>query len=325
MKLIRLAPVALLTCSLFVPPAFAVNKDMVQLQTQVQALQDAVARLQQANDERMGVLRDLVQQTADSVNRMSVTVDGLHKQMTTSAEAQSGKSDQINTQVQALNDALDELKARLGRMEKSLTDVQNQQQSINAKLDNGVPSGGNTVVPSGTNPAPDMTPYTPPAPVVPSRKGKPTAGTPMSQPQPADAPPAAQPVADAAPPVADLYQTAYGDYVAAKYALASAEFSRVIQYYPDNALAGNANFYLGEIDYRAGKFPTAIKFYDKVLEQYPGNNKTALSHLHKGYALIATRQEAAGARELRALMARYPGTPEANQAKAKLNGLKASR
>ena len=61
-------------------PAHAVNKDMIQLQTQVQQLQDAVARLQQSNDERMGVLKDLVQQTADSVNKMSVTVNGLQAQ-----------------------------------------------------------------------------------------------------------------------------------------------------------------------------------------------------------------------------------------------------
>src|SRR5271154_5649391 len=72
-------------------PAFAVSKDMVQLQTQIQQLQDAVARLQQSNDERMGVMKDLIQQSADSVNRMSVTLDALHKQMQTQQEAQSGK------------------------------------------------------------------------------------------------------------------------------------------------------------------------------------------------------------------------------------------
>ena len=49
-----------------VPQAFGVSKEMIQLQTQVQQLQDAVARLQQSNDERMGVLKDLVQQTACS-------------------------------------------------------------------------------------------------------------------------------------------------------------------------------------------------------------------------------------------------------------------
>jgi hypothetical protein len=60
-------------------PLFAANKDMIQLQTQVQQLQDAVARLQQSNDESMGVMKDLVQQTADSVNRMTVSVDALQR------------------------------------------------------------------------------------------------------------------------------------------------------------------------------------------------------------------------------------------------------
>src|ERR1700709_34142 len=63
----------------FSAPAFAVNKDMVQLQTQVQQLMDAVARLQQSNDERMGVMKDLVQQSADAVNKMSVSVSTLER------------------------------------------------------------------------------------------------------------------------------------------------------------------------------------------------------------------------------------------------------
>jgi len=80
LKLNRLV-CALAAFALAATPAFAVNKDMVQLQTEVSDLQQAVAHLQQSNDERMGVLKDLVQQTADSVNKMSVTVEGLQQQM----------------------------------------------------------------------------------------------------------------------------------------------------------------------------------------------------------------------------------------------------
>src|ERR1700727_2177876 len=87
-------------------PAFAVNKDMVQLQTQIQQLQDAVARLQQSNDERMGVMKDLIQQSADSVNKMAVTLDALHKQMQAQQEAQNGKIDQVSGQIQSLNDSV---------------------------------------------------------------------------------------------------------------------------------------------------------------------------------------------------------------------------
>src|SRR3984957_9168914 len=102
--------VAALLCS---PRAFAVNKDMVELQTQGQQLQEAVARLQQSNDERMGVLKDLVQQSADSVNKMSLSIEALQQQAKTQQEASGGKMDQVSGQVQSLNDSLDEVKAPL--------------------------------------------------------------------------------------------------------------------------------------------------------------------------------------------------------------------
>ncbi len=148
---------ALVACALVTTPAFAVNKDMVQLQTQVQDLQAAVSHLQQSNDERMGVLKDLVQQTADSVNKMSVAVETLQQQMRTQQEASTGKLDQVSGQVQSLNDTLDEVKARLSGMEKALQSVQNQQQSINATLQNLAPPAG-----SAPGAAPGITSGAPP-------------------------------------------------------------------------------------------------------------------------------------------------------------------
>src|ERR1035441_8236583 len=126
----------LLALALAATPGFAVNKDMVQLQTQVRDLQDAVAHMQQSNDERMGVLRDLVQQTADSVNKMSVAVQTLEQKLSAQQETANGKVDQVSGQVQSLNGSLDEVKARLNTMEKALQSVQSQQQSINATLQN---------------------------------------------------------------------------------------------------------------------------------------------------------------------------------------------
>ena len=70
-----------------VSPAFAVSKEIIQLQTQVQTLSDQVARMQQSMDERMGVLKNLVEQSTDSVNKMSVAVNDLQR------KAQSESSD----------------------------------------------------------------------------------------------------------------------------------------------------------------------------------------------------------------------------------------
>jgi tol-pal system protein YbgF len=303
-------------------PAFAANKDMIELQTKVQALLDAVARLQQSNDERMGVLKDLVQQNADSVNRMSMTVNALEKQIATAQAAQGAKSDQVSGQIQALNDSLDEVKARMNRLEKAMNDVSTNQQNLNQTIQNmpqqAAPAGA-TPVPTGTTPpGPQAAGGLAPTPGMPLSTYAASVNTP---------PPVAGTVrkgALAAPamlPVDDMYKAAFNDFMAARYNVASAEFGDVIKNYPDSTLSGNAYYYLGEIDYRAARYSAAAKDYDKVLEQYPDNNKIPAAHLHKGQALIEMKQTEAGIRELRALIQRFPNSPEAGQARSKLNAM----
>jgi tol-pal system protein YbgF len=313
-KPIRLCSAALLAAALFCSyPAFAVNKDMVQLQTQIQQLQDAVARLQQSNDERMGVMKDLIQQSADSVNKITVTLDALHKQMQAQQDAQSGKIDQVSGQIQSLNDSVDEIKARIGSLQKLIQDVQGQQQSMSANMQNQPPQTGGSASPVPVNPIPDTSAPTPPAPIV--RRGKPSADVPLAA---APAPSGAGP---AAPPADELYKTALGDYMAAKYALAASEFGDVVKNYPDNPLSGNSYYYQAEIDYRAGRYAAAITSYDSVLEKYPDSNKVPVSHLHKGMALVALNQKDGGVREFRTLIQRFPNSPEAMQARSKLSGM----
>ncbi|MEZ2345886.1 tetratricopeptide repeat protein [Terriglobus sp. RCC_193] len=307
-RTLRIVPATLaLAAVLFTAPtpAFAANKEMVELQTQVRALQDAIARLQQSNDERMGVMKDLIQQTTDAVNKMAQNMDGVQRQMRAQSEGTGKNVEQLSGQMQSLNDSLDELKARLGRIEKNIGDVQSQQQSISSKMDSGGVAGGGAPMTTDTPSSGNA-----PAPIV--RNGKPSAAIPAAP---------ALPTAPSAPPVEDLYRTAFSDYNGAKYTLASAEFNDVIKYYPDSNLAGNAYFYLGEIDYKAGRFSAAAKNYDKVAEQYPGNPKTAVSQLRKGESLLALKQTDAGVRELRSLIQRYPNTQEATAARSKLNAL----
>jgi tol-pal system protein YbgF len=282
---------------------------MVQLQTQIQQLQDAVARLQQSNDERMGVMKDLIQQSADSINRMSVTIDAVEKQMRAQQEAQNGKIDQVSGQIQSLNDSVDEIKARLGSLQKLVQDIQGQQQSINANMQS-MPQTGGSASPAPANPNPE--PPSTPAPIV--RRGKPSADGPLAA---APAPSSGS----AAPPADELYKTALGDYMAAKYALAASEFGDVVKNYPDNPLSGNSYYYQAEIDYRGGRYAAAITAYDSVLEKYPDSNKVPVAHLHKGMALVALNQKDAGVREFRTLIQRFPNSPEAMQARSKLSGM----
>ena len=300
----RVASAALLLCAFPALPAHAVSKEMVQLQAQVQQLQEAVARLQQSNDERMGVLKDLVQQTADSVNRMSLTVGGLQKGLVGQQDAQLAKADQLSGQIQSLNDSLDELKARMARIDSALKNVQGQQQSMMAMLPQPGAAAAPDTAPPATSPA-----------------GNPGSGGPLANavPAPLRHPTLAAP--QAGPPVKDMYRAAYGDYMSAKYTLAASEFNDLIKTYPDDTLAGNAWFYLGEIDVRNAKPTNSVKDYDHLLERYPDNAKIPAAHLHKGEAMISMKQTDAGVRELRTLIQRFPNSPEAAQARSRLNAL----
>ena len=302
----RFAPALVLFATLHATPAYAASKDMIQLQTQVQQLIDSLARLQSSNDQQMGVLKDLVQQTVDSVNKMTVTVNGMQLKLQNEADAQGAKSDQLSGQVQSLNDSLDELKARMLRMEKSLNDIQSQTQSTNAVV-TSLPGASGGSGAAGTPPA----------------VGSPVPAPATSAPSGPVAPPSASaaPSPDTGVPVATMYRAAYNDYMAGRYPLATSEFNDLIKAHPDDNLAGNAFFYKGEIDNRNEKPTAAVKNYDQVLERYPDNPKIPAPHLHKGEALIALKQTDAGMRELRALVQRYPNSPEAAQAKVRLSSL----
>ncbi|HVP56317.1 MAG TPA: tetratricopeptide repeat protein [Candidatus Eisenbacteria bacterium] len=257
-------------------PAFAVSKEIIQLQTQVQTLSDQVARLQQSLDERMGVLRNLVEQSADSVNKMSVAVGDLQRKAQAESSDNAAKLDQVSSQIQSLHDTVDELKARLAKITKQLDDMQQGGQNILG----GAP--GMAASPGG---------------------------------------PAAASAAPAAPPPDVLYNNALRDYNAGKYDLSSQEFGDYLKYYGTTDNAGNAQFYLADIEYRQGNFEAAVKDYDKVLEQYPSGNKAAAAQLKKGYALLELGQREAGIRELNSLIARYPRSVEAAQARDRLRRL----
>ena len=83
-------------------PTFAVSKEMIQLQTQVQGLQDQMSRMQQAFDERMGVMKSLIDQSTDNINKMTAAVDTLQKSLQQQNADTAGKVDQVSGQVQAL-------------------------------------------------------------------------------------------------------------------------------------------------------------------------------------------------------------------------------
>ena len=269
MSLRYLSVVVLAALFLQVAPAWGASKEMIQLQTSVDDLKAQMTQMTQSFNERMGIMKNLLDQNTDSMNKTAAAITSLQSMLQKQQSDSGTHVDQLSGQIQALNDTLDELKVRLGKVSKQLEDMQAAQQSLAAQQ--------------------------------------------AQQQQQAQAPP---------PDV--LYTNALRDYQGGKNDLAVQEFSDYIKYYPNTDLAGNAYFYLADIEYRQGNFQQAAKDYDQVLQNFPSGNKASAAQLKKGYALIELGQKDAGIAELRHLIQRYPRTNEATEAREKLRKLGAS-
>jgi tol-pal system protein YbgF len=248
-------------------PAFGASKEIIQLQTQVDQLQQQMTQMKQSFDERMGVMKNLVEQNTDVANKVNTSLKDLQALITKQQQDRGSQVDQISGQIQALNDTMDELKVRLAKLSKQLEDMQSAQQSLAA--------------------------------------------------QQAQQQQQAQAMAQAPPPDV-LYNNALRDYNGGKPDLATQEFNDYVKFYPNTDLAGNAYFYLAELQFRAGNFPKAIEEYDLVLQNFPSGNKAAAAQLKKGFALLELGKDDEGTQELRHVIQRYPKSNEATQARERL-------
>jgi len=122
-----------LVLSLAVGPVSGASKEMVQLQTQVQQLQEQMTAMQRSFDERMGVMKNLVEQNTDAVSKVATALYGLQTTLAKQQGDAGSKTDQVSGQVQALNDTMDEIKVRLAKVTKQLEDMQAAQQSLGAQ------------------------------------------------------------------------------------------------------------------------------------------------------------------------------------------------
>src|SRR5258705_8668495 len=117
---------------LAVAPAYGASKEMIQLQTQVQQLEEQMTNMRQTFDERMGVMKNLVEQNTDAANKTTAAIAALQTTLQKQQGDASGHVDQISGQIQALNDTMDELRPRLAKVSKQLEDMQSAQQSLAA-------------------------------------------------------------------------------------------------------------------------------------------------------------------------------------------------
>ena len=89
--------------------------------------------MKQSFDERMGVMKNLLEQNTDAANKVTAAINDLQTSINKQQQDRAGQVDQISGQIQALNDTMDELKVRLAKLSKQFEDMQAAQQSMAAQ------------------------------------------------------------------------------------------------------------------------------------------------------------------------------------------------
>jgi tol-pal system protein YbgF len=287
MKVLRLAALTLIWSAL----SFGASKEIVELQRDVALLQDKMDTMQRDLDTKLGALTAMLQAVQDNSAKSNASVqealsNGLGKQLAP-VSGLSTKVDSMGDDVHALRDSLNDLSARLERMDAKMTDLKNQMQIIQ-----NPPAAPGAAAP-GTAPG-----------------TQPQAGT-------AQGPPAGM-------TAEKTYTDARRDLQTGNTDLALQEFQQYLTYFPNTELAASSQYYIGEILFRRGDYNNAIPAFDAVLERYPENPKTADAHFMKGMALLKAGQRNRAVQEFRTLVANYPRTDDARKAQQQLRQLGAS-
>jgi tol-pal system protein YbgF len=259
--------------------AFAVDKNILELQREVGLLADQVKQLQQSQDRQLAALQTMVQQSIDASNRADKAVAVIQ-----SGFQQSGNQlkDQVVGPVVGLSTRMDQVSGDVRTLQQAVADLTSAMSKLSAQL-----SDINNMVKVLSTPAP------PP-------------------PQQTTAPAVGQPGAPAAvtPPMnqTDLYNAANGDYSSGKLELSMQEFQDFLKYYGNSDMAPNAQYWIGQIYYSNKNYDAAAQAFDLVLEKYPENPKTRDALFYKGMSLVALGKRTQANGVFQKLMKDYPNT-----------------
>jgi len=287
MRLIRV----LMTGVLALPLASAASKEIVELQRDVALLQDQVSKLQSSQDTKIASLQTLMQQTLDTVNRLSTSmallsnsIEANASKTTPAVAGLNGRLDQVAQSFNDLRDNVQDLSARIGKIDAAIADLKN---TVNLSIHPPAPPPGANINPE----APQGGGTTP--------SGGPPAGMSAEQ----------------------SYSNAVRDYKGGQYDLALQEFQDYLQYFPTTQFAPNAQFYIGDILYRRASYDKAVAAFDAVNEKYDDNLKSSDAHYMKGLALVKLGRRDAAAKEFRVVIAKASDPELVARAKQQMKDL----
>ncbi|MCK9910240.1 tol-pal system protein YbgF, partial [Microbacteriaceae bacterium K1510] len=101
------------------------------------------------------------------------------------------------------------------------------------------------------------------------------------------------------------------------YTAAQSAFEDFLSRYPQDSLAGNAQYWLGEAHFVRGEYKAAASSFLKGYQNYTGNPRAADSLLKLAMSLDRLGQKAAACSSFGELSSRFPNAPENVKMRAK--------
>ncbi len=246
-------------------PMGAVSREMIELQRDVTLLLQGQRDMQRSLDERYATQKTLLEQSADSINKLNTTMGSLQKTVQDLQANSGARLDTMSTQVQGLADNFEEVKARLGKLNQQLAEVQSTLQSLDAKLSGGTPAPNPAGAPPPSGPPPS-------ADVLYSNGLRDFTGGKYEL--------ARQEFQDYLKyyPDTDLASNAQfylGEiyYAQKQYKEAIGEYDKVLNNYPKSFKLATARLKKGMALQELGQKASAIREYREVVRRYPGTEE----------------------------------------------------
>jgi tol-pal system protein YbgF len=107
-----------------------------------------------------------------------------------------------------------------------------------------------------------------------------------------------------------LYEQGYGAVLQRDYAGAEAAFRQLLASYPDDALAGNAQYWIGETYYMRGDYKNAADAFLKGYKKHKSGDKAPDTLLRLAMSLAALGQKDAACSTFGELKAKFPTAPD---------------
>lgn len=274
------------------------KEDIVSLQRDVAQLEDQVRQLQKSQDDKLDVMKRMVQEALDVSSKNGATLTTLQR---TISETLTGALSDQKKAIEPLADRLVDVRTKasqtsddVGALRESVADLQRRVNAMDSKL-----------------------------------------GDILTQLHLLTQPPAPPPSATAAPGIGaasasaaptgfsctTAYQDARSDYSGGRDELAMQGFVNMVKYCPDDSNAPTAQFYIGMLYDRAGQYDQAAEAFDRVVEQFSKNPRTCEAMYRKGDELRKAKHATDSAAALNDFIKSCPGDERIAAARSDLRAL----